>query len=227
MTPPRFLIVDDDTELTSLLAEYFKGAGISTAAAHDGAKGLAQALDGNFDLVILDVMLPVIDGFEVLRQLRKRSTVPVIMLTARRERDDRIAGLQSGADDYLPKPFDPDELLARANAILRRTAGHKPAAPEVIIFGELTLEPHHRMARIGNAKVDLTSIEFEILDLLMRPPGRVISRDEISGVLYQRPARAYDRTLDVHVSRLRQKLDSAQVRIRNVRGVGYVLGGVE
>ncbi len=168
-------------------------------------------------------MLPLLDGFEVLHQMRKRSMVPVIMLTARHEREDRIAGLRIGADDYLPKPFDPDELLARANAVLRRSRNPQPGAAQTISVGKLIIEAHHRVARCGETIIDLTSIEFDILDLLVRPPGRVVSRDEISGVLYQRPAQAYDRSLDVHVSRLRPKLAAASVRIRSIRGVGYVL----
>ncbi len=219
---PRFLIVDDDRELTQLLTEYFAAAGMECAAAFDGARGLAQALEGAFDLVILDVMLPVLDGFEVLRQIRKRSNIPVIMLTARREREDRIAGLDSGADDYLPKPFDPDELLARANAVLRRTRLAKPAE-EAITVGSLSIDTHTRVVHHGSAPLDLTPLEFEILEILVRPPGRVVTRDEISGILHQRPAEAYDRTLDVHISRLRRKLESARIRIRGVRGVGYML----
>ena len=222
-TPPiRFLIVDDDRGLSALLTEYLAGAGIAATTAADGSTGLARALEETFDLVILDVMLPRLDGFELLRQLRKRSNVPVIMLTARREREDRITGLETGADDYLPKPFDPDELLARARAVLRRT---KPSTSpeEVIEIGGLALETHHRVVRHGERNMDVTAFEFEILDLLARPVGRLVSRDEISVVLYQRPAQAYDRSVDVHVSRLRQKLMPAGVRIKSIRGVGYVL----
>ena len=219
----RFLIVDDDRGLADLLTEFLAGAGITATTAADGTRGLAQALDGAFDLVILDVMLPRMDGFEVLRQLRKRSNVPVIMLTARRERDDRIAGLQTGADDYLPKPFDPDELLARANAILRRSKLHPAEVAEAVVLGSLTIDFHNRSVRNGREEVEVTSIEFEILDLLLRPIGRVVSRDEISGALYQRPAQAFDRSVDVHVSRLRRKIEPCGVQIRGIRGVGYVL----
>ena len=221
--PLRFLIVDDDRDLAVLLTEYLAGSGVMATTAADGAAGLAQAMEGNFDLVILDVMLPRLDGFELLRQLRKRSQVPVIMLTARRERDDRIAGLESGADDYLPKPFDPDELLARARAVLRRTKLSPGPTGELIEFGGLTIDVHNRIVRRGDQPMDVTSFELEILDLLVRPVGRVVSRDEISSVLYQRLAQAYDRSVDVHVSRLRQKLMSAGVRIKSIRGVGYVL----
>ncbi len=221
--PLRFLIVDDDRELVALLIEYLSGAGITASSAADGAAGLAQALEGSFDLVILDVMLPHLDGFEVLRQLRKRSTLPVIMLSARREREDRINGLETGADDYLPKPFDPDELLARARAVLRRAKHSTSPVDEVIEVGEITIKTHHRAVLHGDRNLDLTGFEFEILDLLVRPVGRQVTRDEISGVLYQRPAQAYDRAVDVHVSRLRQKLLPAGVRIKSIRGVGYIL----
>lgn len=223
-TPPlRFLIVDDDRDLSGLLTEYLASVGIAAITAADGSSGLAKALEDGVDLVILDVMLPRLDGFELLRQLRKRSDVPVIMLTARRDREDRINGLETGADDYLPKPFDPDELLARARAVLRRARPSTSPVEEVIEIGGLAIEAHHRVVRYGNRKVDVTAFEFEILDLLVRPVGRLVSRDEISGVLYQRPAQAYDRSVDVHVSRLRQKLVPAGVRIKSIRGVGYVL----
>lgn len=220
---PRFLIIDDDLELTGLLAEYFAGVGIAVTSAADGARGLALALDGNFDLAILDVMMPGMDGFEVLRQLRKRSNVPVIMLTARGEREDRIAGLRTGADDYLPKPFDPDELLARANAILRRVHAAGLSVADVVMVGDLVIDMARRVVTLRGAALDVTALELEILDLLVRPVGRVVSRDEISGVLYQRPVAAFDRTVDVHVSRLRRKVEPGGVRIRGVRGVGYVL----
>jgi two-component system response regulator CpxR len=217
------LIVDDDRDLVALVTEYLAGAGIAATSTADGATGLAKALEGTFDLVILDVMLPRLDGFELLRQLRKRSNVPVIMLTARREREDRIAGLELGADDYLPKPFDPDELLARARAVLRRARPSSSPADEVIEVGDLAIHTHTRMVWHGERKIDVTAFEFDVLDLLLRPAGRLVSRDEISAALYQRPAQAYDRSVDVHVSRLRQKLLPAGVRIRSVRGVGYVL----
>jgi len=220
---PRFLIIDDDLELTGLLAEYFAGVGIAVTSAADGARGLALALDGNFDLAILDVMMPAMDGFEVLRQLRKRSNVPVIMLTARGEREDRIAGLRTGADDYLPKPFDPDELLARANAILRRAHAAGFSVADVMTVGDLVIDMGRRVVTLRGETLDVTALELEILDLLARPVGRVVSRDEISGVLYQRPLAAFDRTVDVHVSRLRRKVEPGGVRIRGVRGVGYAL----
>lgn len=225
MTPQstRILIVDDDRELAALLAEYLGREGVRLESASDGASGLARALDESFDLILLDVMLPRLDGFELLRQLRKRSNVPVIMLTARREREDRIAGLETGADDYLSKPFDPDELLARVRAVLRRAKHLRSAGEPPLIVGAASVDSKRRTVHHGQRAIDVTAFEFEVLDLLTRPVGRVVTRDEISGVLYQRPAQAYDRSVDVHVSRLRQKLLPAGVRIKSIRGVGYVL----
>ena len=219
----KFLIVDDDHDLGALLKEYLAGNGVSATIAHDGARGLSLASEGQFDLVILDVMLPVLDGFEVLRQLRMRSNVPVIMLTARRDRDDRLTGLRAGADDYLPKPFDPDELLARANAILRRVHQMEVLTPDVVLPGNVIVDAANRCVRAPDGVLGLTSIEFAILDLLARPMGRLVSRDEISGALYQRPAQAYDRSIDVHVSRLRRKIEPLHLSVRSIRGGGYAL----
>jgi two-component system response regulator CpxR len=185
---------------------------------------LARALEGTHDLILLDVMLPVLNGFEVLRQLRKQRSTPVIMLTARTEQPDRIAGLNAGADDYLPKPFGPEELLARIRAVLRR-AGHPDTAPtQPVVMGGLTLDPLVRQVCRGSHALDLTSIEFDILELLMRAGGRTVSRDEISAALHQRRATPYERSLDVHISHLRKKLHGAGgCSIRAVRGAGYYL----
>jgi len=222
----RILAIEDDVELCALMRDYFARKGIQLETRHDAASGLKRALEGGVALVILDVMLPVMDGFEVLRQLRKRSNVPVIMLTARTAREDRIEGLNSGADDYLPKPFDPDELLARVRAVLRRgrDSDFVPAAVEV---GGLSLDPVTRSASYGGRSLELTSIEFDILELLARSSGRIVSRDELGGMLYQRPATPYERSLDVHVSHVRKKLGDGPVSIRTVRGVGYILGPKE
>jgi two-component system response regulator CpxR len=184
---------------------------------------LAKGLTEKFDLIILDVMLPVLNGFQVLEQLRRRSTVPVIMLTARVEERDRIIGLDAGADDYLPKPFGPDELLARIRAVLRRVTG-AVAVNELVRCGDILLNPQTREVSKGDEQIELTSIEFEILDYLMRSAGRVVSRDEIMTILYQRKSTPYERALDVHISHLRRKLESdAQTLIHTVRGVGYLM----
>jgi two-component system response regulator CpxR len=214
--------VDDDVELCKLMAEYFARQSYRADCVHNGSDGLARALDGEYDLVILDVMLPVLDGFEVLRQLRKRSSVPVIMLTARTREQDRIAGLDTGADDYLPKPFGPDELMARIRAVLRRF-GHVRSQAEVLRAGHLEINPQTREARGSSGSIDLTEIEFDVMELLVRNARRVVTRDEITAVLYQRKATPYERSLDVHVSHLRKKLEPQGVSIRPMRGVGYLL----
>ena len=217
------LLVDDDAELCGMMREFFAQAAHRLECAHNGREGLACALNGAHDLVILDVMLPVIDGFEVLRQLRRRKRVPVIMLTARVQQQDRIQGLDAGADDYLPKPFDPDELLARVRAVLRRTESASAPVPESITLGSIRINPSTREAWNGDALVDLTSTEFDLLEMLVRSAGRIVSRDQLAAVLYQRESTSNDRAVDVHVSHLRKKLDPTdRDLIKTVRGVGYL-----
>ena len=168
-------------------------------------------------------MLPLLNGFEVLEQVRRRSAVPVIMLTARTEQQDRVQGLNAGADDYLPKPFGPDELLARMKAVLRRSQAAPQVAANTVQSGGLSVNPQRREVRQGERVLDLTTIEFDILDYLIRSAGRVVSRDELSTVLYQRQATPYERGLDVHISHLRKKLElDGRSVIRTVRGVGYL-----
>jgi len=170
-------------------------------------------------------MLPVFDGFTVLQQLRRRKDLPVIMLTARVRSDDRITGLNTGADDYLPKPFDPDELLARIRAVLRRTGPGNWKATEMVTIGEIQINPATREAWSDGSPVELTPLEFDLLEMLMRSAGRVVSREEITTALFEREATPYDRFLDVHVSHLRKKLEGGRKLIRAVRGVGYVFTG--
>ena len=216
------LMVDDDAELCALVAEYLGGNGFRVVTEHEGSSGLRAALRGRPDLVILDVMLPVIDGFEVLRQLRMRSTVPVIMLTARVEEVDRVRGFGEGADDYLVKPFAAAELLGRVRAVLRRTSGAPAPLPSSMHSGRLRLDAQAQEAFWNDAALNLTPSEFAILDVLTRASGRVVSRDELSAVLHQREATPYERSLDVHVSHLRKKLEAFEgTIIRTVRGVGY------
>ena len=220
---PTVLLVDDDAELCSLMSDFFTQHSFRLQAVHDGRRGLAQALDGAYDLVLLDVMMPGLDGFELLRQLRRRSNVPVIMLTARTEHSDRITGLNAGADDYLPKPFAPAELLARIQAVLRRTAAQSSFQPDVIEVNGIRLNSGTRSVWRGRTPVDVTSIEYDILDVLIRSAGRAVSRDQLSAVLYQREALPFDRALDVHVSHLRKKLEQKDRElIKTVRGVGYL-----
>jgi two-component system response regulator CpxR len=217
----RVLLVDDDTDLCALMADFFSQHEFAIEAAHDGPRGLARALEGQYDLVILDVMLPVLDGFELLKQIRRRSSVPVILLTARTAQTDRIAGLNAGADDYLPKPFGPEELLARMRAVLRR-AGPGAAPSQVAEAGGVRVDSQTREVWVADEPLDLTAIEFDILDFLVRSAGRVVSRNELAAVLYQRESTPYERALDVHISHLRKKLERGdRVQIRTVRGVGY------
>jgi len=222
----RVLIIDDDTDLCELVGEYLEGEGLEVEAVHDGVTGVDRCLAGRPDLVILDVMLPGLGGFAVLSRIREQSKVPVIMLTARGDDVDRIVGLEMGADDYLPKPFNPRELVARIRAILRRTAG-EPADDETMVHsvGDVELDPGAREVRCGGRRVELTGAEFMILEVLMREAGTVVTRDELSRQALGRRSSAFDRSLDVHLSNLRRKLgrlpDGGE-RIKTVRGVGYV-----
>jgi two-component system response regulator CpxR len=201
MSDHTLLLVDDDAELCGLMVDFFSQHGFRVESAYDGRRGLARALERSFDLVLLDVMLPGLDGFEVLHQLRRQSSVPVIMLTARTEQADRISGLNAGADDYLPKPFGPEELLARIRAVLRR-ASQSGLEAKALQAGSLRLDSVTRQAWRGTTRLDLTSVEFEILSLLVvRAAARV--RDEIAGVLIT-GSPAVRRAIDVHVSHLRK-----------------------
>ena len=216
------LLVDDDVELCELMREYFAAKGIAVESQHDGRRGLARALNGEHDLILLDVMLPGLEGFEVLRQVRRRSTVPIIMLTARTAREDRVAGLNGGADDYLPKPFEPDELVARVRAVLRRSRRGGATTAEGLEVNGVRVVPGTREVRCGGNPIEITTTEFDILELMMRSAGRIISRNEMSAAIYRRPASAQDRSLDVHVSHLRKKLGASGALIRTIRGVGYL-----
>jgi two-component system response regulator CpxR len=215
----RLLLIDDDTELCSLLVEFLKREGFSVECVHEGQRGLDRALHGGFNLVILDVMLPGLDGFEILRRLRQQSRVPVMMLTARNEDVDRIIGLELGADDYLPKPFNPRELVARVRAILRRYETHPPAAP--LEVNGVKLDPATRRVTVDGAPVDLTTFEFDVLDLLMRAAGRVLSRDDLMESLYNRRSTPFDRSIDMHISHIRRKLETGRPFIKTIRSIGY------
>ena len=223
---PAILLVDDDVDLCQMMTEFLDHHGFRVSTVHDGRSGLAAALRTQWDLVILDVMLPVIDGFEVLRQMRRRTTAPVIMLTARAEERDRVAGLEEGADDYLVKPFAAAELLARIRAVLRRVghSGAITATRRIVACGDLRLDVDSREARCGDAIIALSESESAILEALMRASGRTVSRDELAALLYRREATPYERSVDVHVSHLRKKLEPCRrATIRSARGVGYVL----
>ena len=222
----RALIIDDDADLCELVTEYLQGEGLEVEAVHDGVTGVVRCLEATPDLVILDVMLPGLGGFEVLSRIRERSKVPVIMLTARGEDVDRIVGLEMGADDYLPKPFNPRELVARIRAILRRVAGETTGdGPELFSVGDLHLDLGAREVRCSDRLVELTGAEVIILEVLIREAGSVVGRDDLSRQALGRRSSAFDRSLDVHLSNLRRKLgpslDGGE-RIKTVRGVGYV-----
>lgn len=217
------LIVDDDVELCRLLAERLSTEGFAIEAVHDGSCGLERALSGEHALVVLDLMLPGIGGLDVLRRLRAQSPVPVLILTARGEDIDRILGLEIGADDYVPKPFNPRELLARIRAILRRTTQSATSAVPLIV-GDLRLDPAAREVRLNDKPVDLTSVEFELLETLLRAAGRVLTREQLTESVLGRKLGPFDRVIDVHVSHVRRKLGPAQggERIKAVRGSGYL-----
>jgi two-component system, OmpR family, response regulator CpxR len=193
--------------------------GFSIDFEHDGRRGLERALKGDHDLIVLDVMLPGLDGFEILKRLRQQSKVPVVMLTARGEDVDRIIGLELGADDYLPKPFNVRELAARIRAILRRIET-KPAGNRIEVNG-VALDPGTREVTIDGKPVPTTTLEFDILDILIRSAGRVVSRDMLMESMYNRKATPFDRSIDMHVSHLRKKLEQGRTLIKTIRGVGY------
>ncbi len=215
------LLIDDDEELCEAMREFFSRRGLALEAAHDSRRGLSRALSGDHDLVLLDVMMPGLDGFEVLRLVRKQSAVPVIMLTARTRQVDRVAGLDGGADDYLPKPFGPEELLARIRAVLRRV-GDPSKRVETIEAEGVSLIPSAREARCDHEPIPLTAIEYDILEWLVRAAGRTVTRDELTAALYRRRASRFDRVIDMHVCNLRKKLGHRGSRILTVRGVGYL-----
>ena len=220
----RVLIIDDDVELCELVAEYLTPEGFEVEAVHNGEEGLKRALSGDHVLVVLDVMLPGMSGLDVLRRLRPESRVPVLILTARGDDVDRIVGLEIGADDYLPKPFNPRELVARIRAILRRT--QQPASPplEKITVGDVELDPAARTVRRAGEPVELTSVEFGMLEALMRASGQVVTREQLAQSVLGRKFMPYDRSIDMHVSKLRKKLGDSDgtERIKTIRGVGYV-----
>ena len=215
----RLLVVDDDVELCALLGEFLHREGYTVQFENEGRAGLSQAIEGGFDLIILDVMLPGMDGFEILKRVRQQSRVPVLMLTARGEDVDRIVGLELGADDYLPKPFNPRELVARIKAILRRW-DTKATSGRIEVNG-IALDPGTRQVLRDGAPVETTTLEFQILEMLMRASGRVVSRDALMEALYNRKATPFDRSIDMHVSHLRRKLEGETPLIKTIRGIGY------
>jgi two-component system response regulator CpxR len=231
------LVIDDDVGLCELVAEYLEPEGYKVEAAHNGEAGVERALSGEHDLVVLDFMLPGINGFEVLRRIRARSRLPVVMLTARGDDLDRIVGLEIGADDYLPKPFNPRELVARINAVLRRS---RPGEQELmnagggkLVVADVEMETGTRVVRRAGETIELTVVEYDLLEKLLRAPGRIVTREELVRDVLHRSLSPFDRSIDMHVSHLRKKLGhqvQGAERIKTVRGVGYIYaqpGGVD
>jgi DNA-binding response OmpR family regulator len=228
----RILIIDDDVEMCTMLAEYLESEGLQTEVVHDGSTGLSRAMSEEHELIVLDVMLPGMNGLEVLRQLRSKSGARVVLLTARGEELDRIIGLEVGADDYVSKPFSPRELLARIRAILRRPVvdpqAHR-AVPRTapILMNDIEMDFGTRTVRCGGRPIALTAVEFNLLELLLRSAGRVVTREQVAELVLGRNLNSFDRSIDVHVSKLRRKLGSlpsGEERIRSIRSVGYLYG---
>ncbi|MBT8371317.1 MAG: response regulator transcription factor [Desulfobacterales bacterium] len=224
------LIIDDDKKLCRLVRDYLEPMGYDVDAAHTGAHGLEKALAEDFHVVILDVMMPEMDGFEVLKRLRKESDIPILMLTARGDETDRIVGLEMGADDYLPKTFSSRELLARLRAVIRRYFKSKPhrdsnAKDQALILGTLQISQNSRTVRLGADILSLTPIEFDLLVCLVKAAGRILTRDQLLDAVSGRSYDVFDRSVDVHISSLRRKLgdDSRNPRfIKTVRSAGYM-----
>tara|TARA_B100001059_G_scaffold225284_1_gene252294 strand:+ start:105 stop:797 length:693 start_codon:yes stop_codon:yes gene_type:complete len=226
------LLIDDDFELGELLQEYLSMEGFQLTAVQDGETGLIEALSGKYNLILLDVMLPKLNGFEVLRKLRAESNVPVIMLTARGESVDRVLGLEHGADDYIPKPYHHHELVARIKALFRRIELSSDVTPQVsseLHVGDIALNPTTRTARLDGVELQITGAEFGVLQCLMEHVGELVDKDTLSIAALGRPLMAYDRSIDMHVSNLRKKLgkrDDDSDWIKTVRSRGYLLVNV-
>jgi two-component system OmpR family response regulator len=228
MAPSSVLLVDDDRELGEMLVEYLSAEAFTLVTALDGAAALQRLERERFDLVVLDVMLPALSGFDVLRRLRRTLSVPVIMLTARGDDGDRIQGFDLGADDYLPKPFNPKELLARMRAVLRRSGGDTGSSAHDVAIGCLRLDATNLDASVDGLALHLTAAEFRLLEILMRAPRRALSREFLSERVLGRRLFANDRSIDTHISNLRRKLASQKsvgIEIRGIRGTGYMLTG--
>jgi two-component system response regulator CpxR len=223
----KILIIDDDEELCELVSEYLSVEGFMTEAVHDGESGLQKALSGDYELAILDVMLPRKNGFDVLRELRKSSKLPILMLTAKGDDMERIVGLEIGADDYLPKPFNPRELVARLRAVLRRVndGEEKRPVPETFTVDGIEVSLTGRTAKLDGTDLNLTAVEFDLLVALLEQAGRIVKKEDLSQRVLDRGLSPFDRSLDMHVSNLRKKLglraDESE-RIKTIRSVGYI-----
>jgi len=221
----RILLIDDDDRLAAMLREYLAARGLIVDHRSDATRGIDAVRRGGFDAVVLDVMLPDVDGFEALRRIRTQSDVPVVMLTARGEETDRIVGLEIGADDYLAKPFNPRELLARLRAVLRRRPGSGAGPPSVLRFGDLEIDRAARSVRVGGGPRDLTAYQFDLLLALAESAGRALSREQLMEKARGDTLSAFDRSIDVHISRIRAEIEADPrhpSRILTLRGVGYL-----
>ena len=230
-TNKPILVIDDDVELCELLKDYLGPEGFEVETVHESRRGIDRALAGSHSLVVLDVMLPGMSGFDVLRHIRTQSSIPIIMLTARGDDVDKIVGLEMGADDYLPKPFNPRELVARIRAIQRRAVLPESREQEgeydekSLSMGNVILYPHTQTVTLDGRNVAMTAVEFSLLHVLMLKAGAVVSRDDLAEKVLGRSLAPFDRSIDVHVASLRKKLGHAYLgteRIRTVRGVGYL-----
>ena len=222
----QLLLIDDDKELSSMLGEYLAAEGFAIDYAYNGREGVDMARSHQYDALVLDVMMPELDGFEVLRRIRVDSTVPVIMLTAKGDDVDRIVGLEIGADDYLPKPFNPRELLARLRAILRRAnSAQQPRQEQTLTIGSLEISPASRSALVSGSAIDLTSTEFNLLHVLVKQAGKIVSKESLSELGLGRSLEKYDRSIDMHMSNLRKKMAQKKLgeMIITIRGQGYQL----
>ena len=220
----RILVVDDEAQLVRVLRGYLERAGFSVLTAYDGREALRIALQERPDLVVLDLMLPGMDGLDVCRALRQKSSIPIIMLTARVEETERIIGLELGADDYVTKPFSPREIVARVRAVLRRTHPQQERADELLVVGELRLDAARHMLLVGERPVELTASEFEMLRMMMGAPGRVFTRDQLLDATQGAAYEGYSRTIDTHIKNLRRKIETTPGRpeyLLTVHGVGY------
>jgi two-component system, OmpR family, response regulator len=223
---PKVLLIDDDVALTGMLAEFLRAEGFEPAAAFNGTEGVFAALDPTLDAVILDIMMPDMSGIETLKRIRSTSSVPIIMLTAKGSEEDRAAGLETGADDYIPKPYYARELLARLKAVLRRQRGAVAQPPQYFVVGKLRLMPAKHEVTFDAKPLELTACEFDLLETLLRSGDAVATKEELSLAVLGRRREQYDRSIDVHVSNLRKKLcgiSSKTIEIETVRAIGYRL----
>lgn len=225
----QVLVIDDDAELCNLVSRYLTREGFQIESVNNGSTGVEKALSGSYSLVVLDVMMPEMSGFDVLRKIRAESRMPVLMLTARGDALDRVLGLEMGADDYLPKPFSPPELAARIRAILRRaqpTESRGKSDPDkTLVVADVEMDPGSRTVHIGHQLVNLTTVEFDLLEVLMREAGQVVKREKLTRDILGREFSPFDRSIDTHVCNLRKKLGplpDGTDRVKGVRGIGYL-----